>query len=440
MTTTTPAPKKPKKKIVMIDQSKCIGCEVCIPVCRDDALSMKDGIAILDMEKCNSCGRCIKPCPTASLYWHRLDGGVTDSGETETYELRPGEAPVVKKLDGPLGEYLGIMVFVEQMYGKAARVSWELMGAARILADRLGVQVQAAILGSENVEAIAAEAFAHGADECYVIQEPIFKQYRTTPFAKAMTDLINHVKPEIVMMGASTQGRDLAGAIATTLRTGLTADCTNLDVDLGKRVLLATRPAFGGNIMATIICPDHRPQMVTVRPRVLPLREKSPERTGKIERLNSHLKEEDVITRIVDFIASERKTHNLEDAEVIVSGGKGVGGPEGFKQLEELASVLNGMVGCSRAAVEAGWKPYDYQVGQTGKTVAPKLYIACGISGAIQHRAGMEGAETIVAINNNPNAPIFQFADFGIVGDLNVIVPGLTAGLKKALNIVEATW
>ena len=327
----------------------------------------------------------------------------------------------------------GVMVFIEQKGGRAARVSWELLGAGAKLAEKLGVPLSAAVLG-QGVEGLAAEAFAYGAETAYVVDFPVLRVFRTQPYTRAMTDLINKHRPEIVLIGASTLGRDLAGAIATTLKTGLTADCTGLDVDTDKRLLLATRPAFGGNIMATITCPNHRPQMATVRPRVMPLPACQPGRKGLLVREDLALAEDEVFAKVVKFMAEARKTTNLVDADVIVSGGRGLGGPEGFKGLEELASVLGGVVGASRAAVDAGWIDYDHQVGQTGKTVGPKIYIACGISGAIQHRVGMESSEIIIAINKDPEAPIFKFATYGLVGDLNDLVPALTRAFREALQ------
>jgi electron transfer flavoprotein alpha subunit len=320
---------------------------------------------------------------------------------------------------------------VEQYAGEPAKVSWELMGVGRQLADSLGVELSAVVIG-EKVEHLTQEAFRYGADNAYLIDQPVFKQYRTEPYLDTMCYLIEKYQPEIVLMGATGMGRDLAGAVATRIKTGLTADCTGLDVD-EKRNLMQTRPAFGGNIMATIMCDRFRPQMSTVRPHVMPMPERKAEATGKVIREEYKLSEADIFTRVLQVITDKggKDKVDVAGAEFIVSGGRGLMAKENFGMLEELAEQLGGVVGGSRGAVDAGWLPQDRQVGQTGKTVRPKIYIACGISGAIQHLVGMQDSDVIIAINRDAEAPIFEVATFGIVGDLFQVVPALTARVRE---------
>jgi len=323
-----------------------------------------------------------------------------------------------------------IWTFIEQEHGKAHPVSWELLGAAQKLsADLEGSEVEAVLLGNQ-VEHIADEAYRYGAKRVYLIDDPVLNVYRNKPYAFGISRLVEKYKPEIFLVGATILGRDLAGSIATQVKTGLTADCTELAIDPDKKILAATRPTFGGNLMATILCQKHRPQMATVRPRVLPMPQPLPQAHGELIREPLGLTEEDVPVKLVRFIPSTEML-NIEYADVIVSGGRGVGSPEGFKVIKELADALGGVVGASRPVIDAGWLPREHQVGQTGKTVRPKLYIAAGISGAVQHRVGMSGADFILAINTDPNAPIFQIADLAIVGDLFQVIPELTAQVKQ---------
>lgn len=322
-----------------------------------------------------------------------------------------------------------VWVFVEQEEGKAHPVSWELLGKARELAEALSGEVEALVLG-QGVELIAKEAITYGAERVYMIDDPVLEYYRNETYAHGVIKLCEKYRPEILLLGATTMGRDLAGSIATALETGLTADVTGLEIDPETKNLIMTRPAFGGNIMASILCPDHRPQMSTVRPRTFPLPEKDESRQGEIVREDLGLSENEVKVKRVGFIP-KGKTVNLEYADVVVSGGRGLGGPEGFKLLRELAELLDGEVGASRAVVDAGWIEYEHQVGQTGKTVRPRVYIACGISGAIQHRVGMQNSDLIIAVNTDPEAPIFRIADLGIVGDLYEVLPELIEAIKK---------
>lgn len=398
--------------LLIIDRELCIGCEACVDACAFDAIHLdEEGIAAAN-DNCTACGACIDECPTEAL------------------SLPAAEAPIIVTPD--LDAYEGVWFWVEQFQGQAGSISWEMAGKGRQLADQLGVALTACVLGS-GVEPVAQEAIAYGADRVFLVDDPTLSSYRTDPYAAVMVDLVDRFKPEILIMGASSRGRDLAGSIATRLVTGLTADCTGLEIDPETRQLRQTRPAFGGNIMATILCPNHRPQMATVRHRVFEVPEKDDAREGQIVRERALMVEDEIATKVIDFLAEEENV-NLADARIIVSGGRGVKGPEGFEPIRELAQVLGGAVGASRAAVDAGWIPYAHQVGQTGRTVRPDLYIACGISGAIQHLAGMRTAKVIVAINRDPEAPIFEVAHYGIVGDLFEVVPALTEAFRKKLG------
>ena len=321
-----------------------------------------------------------------------------------------------------------VLVFAEQRNNKIARVVFELLGKARELADKLNVRSAAVLLTDKDLN-LSKELISYGADKVYLAESPLLKHYQTDLYAKVISEHIQKTKPQIVLYGATHIGRDLAPRIAQRINTGLTADCTGLDIT-EENLLLQTRPAFGGNLMAQILCKKHRPQMSTVRPGVMKMREPS-ERKGEIVKVQANISEKDQKTKIIDIIKGAKKGVNLEGAEIIVSGGRGLAKKENFKLIEELASLLKAEMGASRAAVDSGWIPKDHQVGQTGKTVRPKLYLAIGISGSIQHKAGMQGSELIIAINKDPEAPIFQIADYGIVGDLFKIVPEMIAELKK---------
>ena len=322
-----------------------------------------------------------------------------------------------------------VYVIAEQRDGKIMKVSYELIGKARELADDLGQEVVAVLMGS-GVEAVAGDLAKAGADKVVVVDDPMLAEYVTEPYTKAVTAVIKAQDPEIVIFGASSIGRDLAPRVSARIHTGLTADCTKLEIDPETKLLNMTRPAFGGNIMATIICANHRPQMATVRPGVMQALADC-DKVGTVEKFDVEFTAEDMNVEICEVVKTEKKSVDITEAKILVSGGRGLGGPEGFEPLRELAQVLGGEVSSSRAAVDAGWIDRDRQVGQTGKTVRPDLYIACGISGAMQHAAGMEESEFIVAINKEESAPIFNICDLGIVGDLNKIVPKLTEALKK---------
>jgi electron transfer flavoprotein alpha subunit len=334
--------------------------------------------------------------------------------------------------------YQNVWVIVEQERGIVHSVSLELLGEARKLADKLGVEVGAVVLGAEgpDLNRICGDAISYGADIVYKVADPVLADYRTDPYCRVMTDVVNAFKPEIVLLGATTLGRDLAGAIATTLVTGLTADCTELDIYLDNRSLAATRPTFGGTLLCTIQTLAYRPQMATVRPRVMAMPERDDSRTGRVQEVYPNLQEESVVTKVLNFIADrEQNEAQLAFADIIVSGGKGLGKVENLKLVFDLAKVLGGEVGVTRPLVQAGWAGNDRQVGQTGKTVRPKLYIAAGISGAIQHRVGMEKSDLILAINTDPNATIFDFAHLGLVGDALTILPALTDAFGRRLSV-----
>ena len=328
-----------------------------------------------------------------------------------------------------LSEYKNIWVFIETECGKAKNVGYELLHAAKPLAEKKGCPLVAVVIG-KDVEDAAKDAICYGADSAILVDGPEYEYYTTDAFAKALITLVQKYKPETLMIGATTNGRDMGPRVSCHLKTGLTADCTAIDIDEETRNVAWTRPTFGGNLMATIMCPDSRPQMGTVRPGVFKKGVYDQDRTGEIVREEIHVAPEEIRTTLVERVNEIVEAVNLSEAEIIVSGGRGVGSAENFKLIEGLAEVLGGTVGCSRAVVDAGWLPYAHQVGQSGKTVAPKLYFAVGISGAIQHLAGISGADTVIAVNKDADAPIFGVADYGIVGDLNEVMPALTEALK----------
>lgn len=339
-------------------------------------------------------------------------------------------------------EYKGVCVFAEQVDNKLSGIAFELLGKASDLAADLGVQVTAVVCGS-GIADLANQLAAYGADRVIVVDDPELKDYRTEPYAHALASAINEFKPEIMLVGATPIGRDLGPRVSARVATGLTADCTSLEIGNfplnpipGKEneqlhnQLLMTRPAFGGNTIATIACPYNRPQMATVRPGVMQRKARDDSRKAEIVNFNPGFTPDNKYVEILEIVKSVAETVDIMDAKILVSGGRGMGGPENFKILRDLADALGGEVACSRAVVDAGWMPKDMQVGQTGKTVRPQLYVACGISGAIQHLAGMEESDVIIAINKDEAAPIFDVADYGIVGDVFKIVPELTEKIK----------
>lgn len=331
-----------------------------------------------------------------------------------------------------LQDYKGIFVFAQQVDCKVTGVSYELIGKAKELAVELGTDVTAVVIG-DGVKVLADSLAAYGADKVVVVEDPCLKEYTTEPYTHAMYSVIEKYKPEIVLYGATAIGRDLAPRVSARVKTGLTADCTKLEVDEQTKNLRMTRPAFGGNIMATIICPANRPQMATVRPGVMQKIDKIADAKAVVEECKLDFVPNSKYVTVEDVIKKISNKLDIMDAKILVSGGRGVGSKENFKLLEDLAVAINGTVSSSRACVDAGWTEKEIQVGQTGKTVRPQVYFAIGISGAIQHLAGMEESDLIIAVNKDDTAPIFDVADFGIVGDLNQIVPLLTEKLKVAM-------
>ena len=341
-----------------------------------------------------------------------------------------------------LEAYKGVFVFAQQVDNFISNIAYELIGKGKELAKDLGVEVTAVLVGSD-VKGLADQLAEYGADKVIVVDDPELKEYRTEPYTHAIASVIKEFKPEIFLIGATAIGRDLGPRVCARIHTGLTADCTKLDIgdfpmnpvpgrETKHNQLLMTRPAFGGNTIATIACPDFRPQMATVRPGVM---QKAPKEAGKkavVTEFNPGFTKNNKYVDILEVVKAVSNTVDIMDAKILVSGGRGVGSPENFKILDDLAEAIGGTVSCSRAVVDAGWKPKDLQVGQTGKTVRPNVYFAIGISGAIQHLAGMEESDIIVAINKDESAPIFDVADYGVVGDLNKIVPMLTEKIKEA--------
>jgi len=428
--------KKPRRPLgtARLIPGKCIACGArCLAECRAEAVTMNEkGEPVIDVTKCTGCRRCLRICPTQAIEIFFTPEQLKIIAELDKQgAVAAPEAPVEEEKGPPkLREYRGVWVYVEHAEGEPAHVSWELLGTGASLAKALQVELSAIVIGSD-VEHLCREAFAYGADKAYLIDSPVFKNYRTEPYYRAICYLVNKYKPEVMLIGATGEGRDLGGAIATELQTGLTADCTGLSVD-DKGFLLQTRPAFGGNIMATILTERTRPQMSTVRPHVMPIPPRDASRKGVIVRDAYDLREESVLAKVLEIIDDRRSdTVDIAAADIIVSGGRGMQGPENFKILQELATELGGVVGSSRAAVDAGWMPPERQVGQTGKTVRPKIYIACGISGAIQHLVGMQESNVIIAINRDKQAPIFEVATYGIVGDLFQVVPAITSYIRQ---------
>jgi electron transfer flavoprotein alpha subunit len=391
---------------------KCTGCTLCIKACPFDAIRMMDKKAQIDLNKCTLCGACRDACKFKAVLLEKTPAKC--------------ELPNIK-------DYKGIWVFIEQKNGRVQSVSYELLGKAQELAKKLNCQVSGVLIGNKLEDQLDELTFC-GADNIYLVQAPELANFQDEPYTNILVELVNKYKPEILLCGATNIGRSLISRVAINIKAGLTADCTGLDIDPDKKILLQTRPAFGGNIMATIISPNYRPQMATVRHKVFVPMTPDKKRKGKIIKEIFDTSLYVSRTKLIDIIDEIESTVNLSEADIIVSGGRGMGGPENFKLLEDLAHVLSAAVGSSRAAVDAGWMPYSHQVGQTGRTVGPKIYFACGISGQIQHLVGMQSSKIIVAINKDPEAPIFKVATYGIVGDLFQIVPALTQAFKQALR------
>jgi electron transfer flavoprotein alpha subunit len=409
--------------VAEIIPDRCIGCQLCVGECPVEAIHMEADVAKIDPEICIGCGRCFNVCPVDAVIFEKQ---------------KKIPAPAASPMQQPLENYRGIAVFVEIKNGKAAPVSWELVGKATELADKLGVPVQGFVVGND-VHPIAEEAIAYGCDSVHAVDNPFLKNYTSRAYGKALVQLCQQVKPEVFLIGATPLGRDLSGVVATQLETGLTADCTGLDIDQQERLLLMTRPTFGGNIMATIVCRNHRPQMSTVRPGVMKMPQKDQGRHGQIHVSDIKITEAELPV-IVDFIPTPEDLTGVDitKAPVLVVAGKGACDSRYLSMLEELAQVLGGTIACSRPVVQIGLLPYIRQVGQTGRTVAPKLYVGVGVSGAVQHLVGMQAAERIIAINIDPHAPLMQMADYAIVGDYHKVVPQLIKGLKDRSQGTEA--
>lgn len=408
---------------IKVIKERCTGCTLCYKECMFGAITMIDSehtltdgrvvkkLAQIDLLKCTFCGACVTAC--------KKFGAI---------ELKKEEPTVHLDLDPT--HYRGVWIYAEQRHGEISPVVYELLSEGRRLADKLQVQLSAVLLG-DKISDKATDLIHHGADKVYVFDDPLLKEFEDDSYSELLAKLIAEEKPEIVLMGATNIGRSFASRVAAKIETGLTADCTGLDVDLETRNLLQTRPAFGGNIMATILTPRHRPQMATVRHKVFKHAPKDPNRKGDVIKKAVNRSELVIRTKFLGFVKDISAKVNLTDADIIVSGGRGLGKPEGFKLIEELADALGGAVGASRAAVDAGWIPYSHQVGQTGRTVRPKMYIACGISGQIQHLVGMSSSDIIVAINKDATCPMMKIATFALEGDLYEIIPAIIKELKK---------
>lgn len=393
---------------IKVDLEKCIGCSLCVRSCAQNAIQIINKKAVIDQAKCNLCAACVESCKkyqAISIIKEAVEGGVD------------------------VTQYKNVAVFIEQNEGVIAGVSFEMLGEGRKLADQLGEKLIAVLLGND-MQKKADELVKFGADKVYYVDGPNLVHFQDDTYAHLVSEFINKEKPAIFLAGATAVGRSFIPKVAARVYGGLVADCTKLEVDTEKRLLLGTRPAFGGNLMATIICPHHRPQIATVRHKVMKQAVRDDKRTGEVlvHKAGSNVVER---TKIIDIVKDVESTINIAEADVIVSGGRGMQKPENFSLIRELAEVLGAAVGASRAAVDAGWIPYSHQVGQTGKTVCPKLYIACGISGSVQHMAGMQSSDYIIAINKDPNADIFQIANLGIVGDVMEVLPALTKAFKE---------
>ena len=379
-------------------------------------------LAVIEEEKCIFCGACVDTCNTLGEKSKKTDVFHAIVMEKETV------TPTTPILDPTL--FKGVWIYAEVRHGKLQSTAYELLHIGRKLAGELQEELSAVVIG-HNIASAAQDLIEHGADKVYVFDDPMFAQFVDETYALALTELIKQEKPNKLLMPASTIGRSFGSRVAISANTGITADATELGIDPKTRILDATRPSFGGNLMATILCEKHRPEMATVRPMSFPRAEKQPGRQGKVIPVKIDMSKWKIREKFIDFVAEKSETQDIASAEIIVSGGRGLGKAEGFQLIEEFAKLLGGAVGASRAVVDAGWIPYRHQVGLTGRTVRPKLYIAAGISGAIQHLAGMSSSEFIVAINKDPQAPMMQIANLGVEGDLYEILPLVIAEIKK---------
>ncbi len=389
---------------VIIDLELCNGCGLCRKNCPYGAVDIVEKKAVIN-DRCTSCGACIDPCPVEAI---------------------ASDVPPREPVDA--AAYHGVWVIAEQRDGRLNRTTLELLGCARGLAEQIGQDVSVILLGY-GVEPLASELLAYGADRVFLAEDEVLASYQTLPYTRVIADLVRSHNPNILLTGATYTGRDLAPRLARRLDLGLTADCTVLEIGEDGN-LLQTRPAFGGNVMATIVSPYARPQMATVRPGIMTALDPASDRQGEVVRITPEVLEGDLVSKVIEMVKKEKAAVNFHQAKIIVAGGRGVGGREGFQVLEELAEALGAELGGTRVAYEEGWIPYERQIGQTGQTVRPELYIACGISGAIQHRAGMMDSRFIVSINRDPDATIFDISDFKLVGDLFKIVPALTRAVS----------
>jgi electron transfer flavoprotein alpha subunit len=392
---------------IKVLNDKCVGCGVCVKACPFGIIKIVEKKAVIG-DGCTLCGSCKEACKF---------NAIEITKETK--------ASVDKSL------YKNIWVFAEQRHGELSPVVFELLGEGQKLKAKLGEKLCAVLLG-DNMHAQCEKLIKHGADIVYYLESPGLKDFHDEIYTKIFSKILDEEKPSIVLMGATAIGRSFASRVAARINTGLTADCTSLDIDDKTKDLMQTRPAFGGNIMATILTMNNRPQMATVRHKVMKPSKLDENNKGQI--IKKEVPESLLVsrTKVIDFIAEQTSTVNLSEADIIVSGGRGLGDAKGFKMLEELAELIGGAVGASRAAVDSDWIPYSHQVGQTGRTVCPKIYIACGISGAIQHLAGMQSSDMIIAINKDPMAPIFKVATYGIEGDVYDVVPEIIKKIREA--------